>query len=683
MKKLLALIVSFVMVLSLMVPVAVSATGNASKYSGTPDTSWYNTTDTTFTLTTADQFMGFAKLLKGDSAADPAVAPVTFEGVTVKLGADMVINEDVTADTAHIWDATGSTFKGTFDGDGKIVTGLKAVSEEGFTNNYGVFPKTAGNVTVKNVTFDQTVITGTIKTTETTNDDGSTSTSYAGSGTTGLIGYAANGVTMENVTVKGDVSGIANVGGLIGAGARDAISFKNCTFEGTVDVLRIKQGNNSQAMAAGLLGATYGNVTAENCTVKADFTGKGGRIAGIVGLANGATTVVTNCHVEGDIFADGIYNGAIGGILGQSVGATTIENCSYKGDINVTGEGVGGIVGWYHNTMTVKNVSVVGDLIKGYRALGGVLGYNNGSDKEIKVENAYVNVAELNARKNTDKPGVGGIIGRATHTNLVITLSDCMAVVENLVGVKEDGGVIGSVQGKTLTLERCAFIGDILEAYDSAAEAATLVGVAKMETVTMTDCYSIAQIYFAAAEEAGTDAAVVHTGELSKLTVTDCYMIEEFTAIFTYADDSNVTGTPNAIEHKNMVGDAAVTNMTGLDFTNEWVKTDYYPIQKDLVAMIPEDLMPEAPEGLADPAPGGNEGGNDDGQQGGNDDGQQGGNDDNTQTQAPETNAPETNATTTTAPVAEESGCASVVLGGVSAIIMVAGAAMLLKKKED
>ena len=90
MKKLLALIVSFVMVLSLMVPVAVSAAGNASKYSGTPDTSWYNTTDTTFTLTTADQFMGFAKLLKGDSAADPAVAPVTFEGVTVKLGADMV-----------------------------------------------------------------------------------------------------------------------------------------------------------------------------------------------------------------------------------------------------------------------------------------------------------------------------------------------------------------------------------------------------------------------------------------------------------------------------------------------------------------------------------------------------------------------------------------------------------------
>ena len=681
MKKLLALIVSFVMVLSLMVPVAVSATGNASKYSGTPDTSWYNTTDTTFTLTTADQFMGFAKLLKGDSAADPAVAPVTFEGVTVKLGADMVINEDVTADTAHIWDATGSTFKGMFDGDGKIVTGLKAVTPENFTNNYGIFPTTAGTVSIQNVTFDQLVITA-IHAVETTDDQGKTTTSYVGAGTAGLIGYANGAVNLENVTVKGDIKGLQNVGGLIGGAGRVAVSVKNCTVEGTIG----GHHKSNQARVGGLLGNTYGELTVEGCTVKADITTKGGQTAGVCGFPN-ATVSVKNTTVEGDIFADGTYSGAIGGILGQPLGATTIENCSYKGDINVTGEGVGGIVGWYHNTMTVKNVSVVGSLIKGYRALGGVLGYNNGSDKEIKVENAYVNVTELNARKDADKPGVGGIIGRATHTNLVITLSDCMAVVENLVGVKEDGGVIGSVQGKTLTLERCAFIGDILEAYDSAAEAATLVGVAKMETVTMTDCYSIAQIYFAAAEEAGTDAAVVHTGELSKLTVTDCYMIEEFTAIFTYADDVNVTGTPNAIEHKNMVGDAAVTNMTGLDFTNEWVKTDYYPIQKDLVAMIPEDLMPEAPEGLVDPAPGGNEGGNDngqqggsdDGQQGGNDDGQQGGNDDNTQTQAPETNAPATN----TPADEKKSGCSSVVLGSVSAIIMVAGAAMLLKKKED
>lgn len=677
MKKLLALIVSFVMVLSLMVPVAVSAAGNASKYSGTPDTSWYNTTDTAFTLTTADQFMGFAKLLKGDSAADPAVAPVTFEGVTVKLGADMVINEDVTADTAHIWDATGSTFKGTFDGDGKIVTGLKAVTPENFTNNYGIFPTTSGTVNIQNVTFDQLVITA-IHAVETTDGEGKTTTSYVGAGTAGLIGYANGAVNLENVTVKGDIKGLQNVGGLIGGAGRVAVSVKNCTVEGTVT----GRHKSNQAQVGGLLGNTYGELTVDGCTVKANITSKGGRTAGVCGFPN-ATVSVKNTTVEGDIFADGTYSGAIGGILGQSVGAATIENCSYKGDINVTGEGVGGIVGWYHNTMTVKNVSVVGSLIKGYRALGGVLGYNNGSDKEIKVENAYVNVTELNARKDADRPGVGGIMGRATHNNLVITLSDCMAVVKNLVGVLEDGGIVGSVQGKTLTLERCAFVGDIIEANESIAAAAAMVGVAKMETVTMTDCYSIAQIYFAAAEEAGTDAAVIHMGEMTKLTVNDCYMVEAFTAFFTYADDVNVTGKPNAIEHKNMVGDAAVTNMTGLDFTNEWVKTDYYPIQKDLVAMIPEDLMPEAPEGLVDPAPGGNEGGNDDGQQGGNDDGQQGGNDDNTQTQAPETNAPETNATTTTAPVAEERGCASVVLGGVSAIIMVAGAAMLLKKKED
>ena len=237
-----------------------------------------------------------------------------------------------------------------------------------------------------------------------------------------------------------------------------AVSVKNCTVEGTVT----GRHKSNQARVGGLLGNTYGELTVEGCTVKADITSKGGRTAGVCGFPN-ATVSVTNTTVEGDIFADGTYSGAIGGILGQSVGATTIDNCSYTGSINVTGEGVGGIVGWYHNTMTVKNVSVVGDLIKGYRAVGGVLGFHTGSDKEIKVENAYVNVAELNARKDADRPGVGGILGRATHANLVITLSDCLAVVKNLVGVQEDGGIVGSVQGKTLTMERCAFVGDIIE----------------------------------------------------------------------------------------------------------------------------------------------------------------------------------------------------------------------------
>ena len=49
------------------------------------------------------------------------------------------------------------------------------------------------------------------------------------------------------------------------------------------------------------------------------------------------------------------------------------------------------------------------------------------------------------------------------------------------------------------------------------------------------------------------------------------------------------------------------------------------------------------------------------------------------ETKTPETNAPATNNTANE----KKSGCSSVVLGGVSVIIAVAGTAMLLKKKED
>ena len=429
MKKLLAIIVSVVMVLSLMVPVAVSATENASKYTGTPDISWYNTTDTTFTLTTADQLMGFAKLLKGDSTADPAVVAVAFEGVTVKLGANMIINEDVTAETAYIWDTTGSVFKGNFDGDGKTVTGIKAVAPENYTNNYGIFSKTEGTVNIKNVTFDQLVITA-IQAVETTTD-GQTTTTYVGAGTTGVIGYANGAVNFENVTVKGDIKGLQNVGGLIGGVGRVAVSVKNCTVEGTVAGYH----KSNQAQVGGLLGNTYGELTVEGCTVKADITSKGGRTAGVCGFPNG-TVSVKNTTVEGDITADGSYNGAIGGILGQAVGASTIENCSYNGSINVTGEGVGGIVGWYHGAISVKNVSVVGDLIKGYRSVGGLMGQRKyGSNAKI-IGCSVVGSVTATAS------AIGGIVGR--HEKYM-TIDSC---VVDLTAVKSTGSVaVGGVIG--------------------------------------------------------------------------------------------------------------------------------------------------------------------------------------------------------------------------------------------
>ena len=108
----------------------------------TADTSWYNNSDTEFTINTAEALYGLAELCNGGN---------TFEGKTIKLGKDIVVNKasmDPNADEyaeSGAWataeenfvqwipigggngtnsDAVAKQFAGTFDGQGLTITGL-------------------------------------------------------------------------------------------------------------------------------------------------------------------------------------------------------------------------------------------------------------------------------------------------------------------------------------------------------------------------------------------------------------------------------------------------------------------------------------------------------------------------------------------------------------------------------
>lgn len=86
-----------------------SAPGDS--WSGYCDTSWYNSTDTEFTLTTPQQLAGLAKLVNGGNY---------FYTKTVKLGNDIALS-------AHTWVPIGTSsnpFMGTFDGQGHTISGV-------------------------------------------------------------------------------------------------------------------------------------------------------------------------------------------------------------------------------------------------------------------------------------------------------------------------------------------------------------------------------------------------------------------------------------------------------------------------------------------------------------------------------------------------------------------------------
>ena len=85
----------------------------------TYDLNWYNTTDTTFTIRGAVQLAGLAKLVNGSATG---YKQDIFTGKTVLLGADIDLND-------QNWTSIGIIgFKGTFDGQGHTIRGLKKSS---------------------------------------------------------------------------------------------------------------------------------------------------------------------------------------------------------------------------------------------------------------------------------------------------------------------------------------------------------------------------------------------------------------------------------------------------------------------------------------------------------------------------------------------------------------------------
>ncbi len=199
---------------------------DASVYTGTPDTSWYTGSETEYTLTTADQLMGFQELRAQES-------PVNFEGVTVKLGANMTINEATIAQLQaggeyHIWKnlASDNEFKGTFDGQDYTISGV--YMKLGKAAKKGMFGTLGTNAAIKNFTLNSSCFVGP------TAPDKSDFAAIAGT-VTGENVVISN-VHVNALIVAGDGDNLGNVGGFVGGiSAPVTLTIENCSFGGAVN----------------------------------------------------------------------------------------------------------------------------------------------------------------------------------------------------------------------------------------------------------------------------------------------------------------------------------------------------------------------------------------------------------------------------------------------------------------
>lgn len=318
------------------------------------------------------------------------------------LMADINLTETTTVTDSN-WTAIGTSskpFTGKIDGNNYKISNLQIGTKT--TSSYqGLFGYTRSGE-IKDLTIETT-------------STGINGGSYIG----GLVGYN-NGATIENVSVKGNVTGTDNIGGLIGYNNGNVT---NARAEGTI------KGMN---YTGGLIGQKVGG-TVESCKTsgKVIINNNGNRsyIGGLIGYNNGN---IIKSYSESTIITSttSSYNcNYVGGLVG--INSSLIEKSASSGNVQMyTGNGIyiGGLVG--QNNSTITNSYSTGE-VEGIQYVGGMIGYNNGN-----VTNTYT------ISKVKGNSYLGGLIGY-----------NYSGTITNSYWTKERSGQGSSAGGTILTLE--------------------------------------------------------------------------------------------------------------------------------------------------------------------------------------------------------------------------------------
>ena len=301
-------------------------------------TDWYREDAEVFTLTTARQLAGLAKLVKEGNS---------FAGKQIRLGANISLaNGDKTFNRSVRWfDGIGSTrspFSGAFDGCGYRITEMTAQSTG---SGAALFLATDG-AEIKNVRVSGTVAAGGVaagivaqakntRLTDCVNEAAVTATGEKAGGIAAQIDGASR---LERCTNYGSVTGTDGVGGIVGIVSDQDSALTDCINRGAVAA------NGSGVGVGGVAGRVGGALT--RCANYGALTGSGWYMGGVVGacvLEN--ASALTDCYNVGAVQNAHTYAGAgTGGLIGYG-NDYRAENCYGYGAVSAAAGTVGGTVG--------------------------------------------------------------------------------------------------------------------------------------------------------------------------------------------------------------------------------------------------------------------------------------------------------------------------------------------------
>lgn len=208
---------------------------------------------------------------------------------------------------------------------------------------------------------------------------------------TGLFGAISSDASLKNITVRGEISGKSNVGGLVGLNQGVVL---NCTNLASVSCAD----DSSLINVGGICG--YNENTVSDCYNNGTVQGYGVNTGGIVGV--NALGSVTNCFNIGTVSSD--YYGA-GGIAGNN--EATISRCYNNASISAYST-AGGIVGSNTSSGIIENTYNTGAVSVINNMAGGICGANEGA-----IYNSY------NCRDITGASQTGAICGFISNSAIV------------------------------------------------------------------------------------------------------------------------------------------------------------------------------------------------------------------------------------------------------------------------
>lgn len=265
----------------------------------------------------------------------------------------------------------GTTFSGSFDGNGHVIYNL-TINTSGVNNSYiGLFGNLGESAEITNLGL------------ENVNISTGNNCTYLGS----LTGSNLNFCVISYCYATGSISGgdsAHSFGGLAGRNNHGS-TYSNCYA-----AVEITVGTDSDSIG-GLAGDNRGG-SAIRCYATGNIiAGTSSRgLGGLVGSHNSSASL-SQCYAAGSVSGAGNSND-IGGLVGSAGWLVDINDCYATGAVTggSTSFRIGGLVGEILNTTTINNCYAIGLVSGGDSSydLGGLIGYDN---NDLTISSSYWN----------------------------------------------------------------------------------------------------------------------------------------------------------------------------------------------------------------------------------------------------------------------------------------------------